>query len=129
MKSILHRQAQGRERGLADRRPAEAYAPSGLATVPGRRVSRPLLAPASTALWNRPAAGPLKMKATRPAPSYSLERQALATGNAARHRITASDSADLFKGLAKAVFQMRDNLDSQDGCEDGCHYCTGPETD
>lgn len=127
MKSILHQQAQGREREMAARRPAGAHVPADLPAVPGPGAARPLLAPAGTTPWNWTASPRLGVNATRFTRPCNFERQALGTG--APHGINASGSADRSQVLPKAAFQVLDSVDSQDGCEEGCHYCNGPETD
>lgn len=126
MRSIVHQQAQGRERERAARRPAGAHVPAGLPAVPGPGAACPLFAPASSTPWNCTASPRLKMNAARFTPS---ERQTLGTSSGARHGINASDSPDRSQVLPKAAFQVFDSIDSQDGCEEGCHYCNGPETD
>ncbi|MFP3581248.1 hypothetical protein SB659_16885 [Arthrobacter sp. SIMBA_036] len=112
---------------MAARRPAGAHAPAGLPAVPGPGAARRLLlAPASTMPWNWTASPRLEMNAARFTPSG---RQALGTSRGAPHGVNASDSAELSQVLPIAAFQVFDSVDSQDGCEEGCHYCNGPETD
>jgi hypothetical protein len=58
-----------------------------------------------------------------------LERQALTTDTAAPYENNASHSADRAQARPRVAFQVFDSVDSQDGCEEVCHYCNGPETD
>jgi hypothetical protein len=110
---------------VAARRPAGTHAPAGLPEVPGRGAARRFLGPASTSLWNWTASRRLEMKDASVTP---FKRQALGTSPGAPHGINASDSAARSQVLPKAAFQVFDSGDSQDGCEEGCHYCNGPET-
>ncbi len=54
---------------------------------------------------------------------------ALGANTAAHHSIRASRSADFSQPLPEPALQGPYSVDPQDGCEEGCHYCNGPETD
>lgn len=115
MKSILHQQGQGRDRVKAAR-PAGAHAPAGDSNVRGRGAVRPLLVPASNRPCNLAANPRVGIKAgtfTPPAP----------------HAIVALHSGDRALTPPEAPLPVFGSIDLQDGCEEGCHYCDGPETD
>ena len=114
---------------MAARRLAGAHAAAGFAAVPGRGAARPLLAPTSHRFRNWTAFPRLEMNAIRFTRPCSFERQALGTSTGAPHGINALDSAGRSQILPEAVVQVFDSADLQDGCEEGCHYCNGPETD
>lgn len=115
MKSILHQQGQGRERGNATR-PTGAHAPAGDSNVRGRGTVRPLLAPASNRPWNLAANRRLGINAGTFTPH-------------APHVYVGVHSGDRALVPPEVPLPVLGSTDPQDGCEEGCPYCDGPETD
>lgn len=128
MTSILHQQAQGRNRENAARRRASTHAPAGV-PVPGRGAARAPLGSASPTPWNRTGTPQLQIHSASVTPRCSGEHQAQTTNPASPYATNGPHSDDRALARPEVALQAFASADSQDGCEEGCHYCNGPETD
>lgn len=129
MKSILYQQAQSKERETTTRPRTGAHSPAGVTGIPGRGVARPLAGSANTTPRHWAESSSLRMAAAMFTTVCSCGNSALRANNASLHSTHTSRSAGCSQQRPEIAPQVRNSIDPLDGCEEGCHYCNGPETD
>jgi hypothetical protein len=129
MKSILYQQAQSKERETTTRPRMGAHPRADVTGIPERGVARPLSGPASTTPRNRAESSSPRMAAAMFTTVCSCGNSALRANNASIHSLHAPRSTDCSQQRAEIATKVRNSIDPLDGCEEGCHYCNGPETD
>ncbi|GAA5202160.1 hypothetical protein GCM10023346_48370 [Arthrobacter gyeryongensis] len=133
MKSIGHQQAtaHGRVEAIRKRtRDCPGVGRGGPATEPASQIVRL----GSVALVNWTTAANWRVDAASfGAPTFGHHGRALVADRDAFHLIPASFSADCLEQTdqahPRATLAVQDSVDPQEGCEEGCFYCNGPETD
>ncbi|MDQ0000071.1 hypothetical protein J2W15_003584 [Pseudarthrobacter sulfonivorans] len=129
MKSILYQQAQGKERETTTRPRMGTHSLAGVTGIVERGVAFPLEGPAKHYARNWSGSSSLRIAAAMFTAVCTCGNIALGANHASLHSVHTSFSAYSSQPRPEIGLQVPNSVDPVDGCEEGCHYCNGPETD